>query len=130
MMLLDALRERGDNMLAHERAGKPPVLDFDYELISDARRFERSVNYALLRITRFADDCLEDCLDLAKPPVTIIDPRAGHGPGIDKVVFADFQKSAELPTGQTVAVELLPTQPGEFGFGCPMGMFRGRLIVE
>jgi plastocyanin domain-containing protein len=48
----------------------------------------------------------------------------------DKVVFADFQKSAELPTGETVAVELMPKEPGEFGFGCPMGMFRGRLIVE
>jgi plastocyanin domain-containing protein len=48
----------------------------------------------------------------------------------DKVVFADFHKSAELPTGQTVAVELLPKEPGEFAFACPMGMFRGRLIVE
>ena len=48
----------------------------------------------------------------------------------DKVIFADFQKSADLPTGQTVAVELLPKEPGEFGFACPMGMFRGRLIVE
>jgi plastocyanin domain-containing protein len=48
----------------------------------------------------------------------------------DKVIFADFQKSAELPTGQTVPVELMPKEPGEFGFGCPMGMFRGRLIVE
>jgi plastocyanin domain-containing protein len=48
----------------------------------------------------------------------------------DKVVFADFQKSAELPTGQTVPVELLPKEAGEFAFSCPMGMFRGRLIVE
>jgi plastocyanin domain-containing protein len=48
----------------------------------------------------------------------------------DKVILADFQKSADLPTGQTVAVELLPKAPGEFGFACPMGMFRGRLIVE
>ena len=48
----------------------------------------------------------------------------------DKVIFADFQKSADLPTGQTVSVELLPKEPGEFGFACPMGMFRGRLIVE
>jgi plastocyanin domain-containing protein len=48
----------------------------------------------------------------------------------DKVIFADFQKSAELPTGQTVPVELMPKEPGEFEFGCPMGMFRGRLIVE
>jgi plastocyanin domain-containing protein len=48
----------------------------------------------------------------------------------DKVVFTDFQKSADLPTGQTVPVEFLPKEPGEFAFGCPMGMFRGRLIVE
>ena len=48
----------------------------------------------------------------------------------DKVVFADFQKSADLPTGQTVPIELMPKEPGEFGFGCPMGMFRGKLIVE
>jgi plastocyanin domain-containing protein len=48
----------------------------------------------------------------------------------NNVIFADFQKSAELPTGQTVAVEFLPKEPGEFGFACPMGMFRGRLIVE
>jgi len=48
----------------------------------------------------------------------------------EKVVFPDFQKSAELPTGETVPVELMPKEPGEFGFACPMGMFRGRLIVE
>jgi plastocyanin domain-containing protein len=48
----------------------------------------------------------------------------------DKVIFADFNKSAELPTGETVSVELLPKEPGEFAFACPMGMFRGRLVVE
>jgi plastocyanin domain-containing protein len=48
----------------------------------------------------------------------------------DKVIFADFQKSAELPSGETVPVEFLPKQAGEFAFACPMGMFRGRLIVE
>lgn len=48
----------------------------------------------------------------------------------DKVIFADFQKSAELPTGQTVAVELMPKSLGEFDFGCPMGMFRGKSVVE
>lgn len=48
----------------------------------------------------------------------------------DRVIFADFNKSADLPTGQTVPVELLPKEPGEYAFACPMGMFRGRLIVE
>src|SRR5512138_3193958 len=61
ILFWDTLRQRADNMLAHERAGKPPLLDFDYELILDARRSERPVNYALLRITRYGDKCLEDC---------------------------------------------------------------------
>jgi plastocyanin domain-containing protein len=29
-----------------------------------------------------------------------------------------------------VSVELMPKEAGEFDFACPMGMFRGRLIVE
>lgn len=91
ILFLDTLRRRGDNMLAHERAGKPPLLDFDYELILDARRFERPANYALLRITRYADVCLEDCLDATKPPVIIVDPRAGHGPGI-----GGFKRESEV----------------------------------
>ncbi len=37
-------------MLEHERAGLPPLLDFKYETLLDARSFERSVNYALLRV--------------------------------------------------------------------------------
>jgi len=48
----------------------------------------------------------------------------------DKVVFEQFGKSVELPTGELVAVELMPKEAGEFAFACPMGMFRGRLIVE
>ena len=48
----------------------------------------------------------------------------------DKVIFADFQKSADLPTGKLVPIELMPKDIGEFTFACPMGMFRGRLIVE
>jgi Protein of unknown function (DUF3141) len=91
ILFLDALRQRADDLLAHERAGKPPLLDFDYELILDARRFETPVNYALLRITRVGDDCLDDCLDPSKPPVMIIDPRAGHGPGI-----GGFKRESEV----------------------------------
>ena len=63
-------------------------------------------------------------------PVRLNFRREETASGSDKVVFADFQKSADLPTGQTVPVELMPKEPGEFGFGCPMGMFRGKLIVE
>jgi len=48
----------------------------------------------------------------------------------EMVVFPDFDKSAKLPTGETVPIELLPQEAGEFEFSCQMGMFRGRLIVE
>lgn len=69
-------------MLEHERTGLPPLLDFKYETLLDARRFEHPANYALLRITEVGEDCWDDCVDLNKPPVIIVDPRAGHGPGI------------------------------------------------
>lgn len=82
VLYLDMLRERANNMLAHEEAGMPAPLDFEYETILDARHFERPANYALLRITRCHDDHVEECVDEKKPPVIIIDPRAGHGPGI------------------------------------------------
>ncbi len=48
----------------------------------------------------------------------------------EMVLFPDFNKSAKLPTGQTVAIELTPEQPGEYDFQCQMGMFHGKLIVE
>ncbi|HCN94177.1 MAG TPA: poly(3-hydroxyalkanoate) synthetase, partial [Hyphomonas sp.] len=52
------------------------------EMILDGRDFEAPSNYALLRITEVGDDCWDDCVDPEKTPVIVIDPRAGHGPGI------------------------------------------------
>lgn len=48
----------------------------------------------------------------------------------EMVIFNDFGKSAHLPTSETVPVEFLPEQPGEYEFTCQMGMLRGKLIVE
>jgi plastocyanin domain-containing protein len=48
----------------------------------------------------------------------------------EQVVFPDFGKSALLPTGEQVAVDLFPAEPGEYEFTCAMGMLHGRLIVE
>jgi pimeloyl-ACP methyl ester carboxylesterase len=78
LLFWDTLRQRGNNWLAHEKAGKPPLLDFDYEMIADARGFARPVNYALVRITPEPGVTI----DPDKRPFVIIDPRAGHGPGI------------------------------------------------
>ena len=78
-------------MLEHERAGLPPLLNFEHERLLDARQFDRPANYALLRVTDVGDACWEDCVDPAKPPVIVIDPRAGHGPGI-----GGFKRESEV----------------------------------
>ncbi|HET9699432.1 MAG TPA: DUF3141 domain-containing protein [Burkholderiales bacterium] len=78
VLFWDTLRQRGNNFVAHERAGKPPVLHFEYETVLDGRGLERPVNYLLLRIVPPAGVAV----DSKRRPYVIIDPRAGHGPGI------------------------------------------------
>jgi len=78
ILFWDTLRQRGNNYLERERAGLPTVLHFDYETVLDGRNFERPVNYALLRIVPPAGVEVDD----KRRPYIIIDPRAGHGPGI------------------------------------------------
>ncbi len=46
----DTLRQRGNQWLEHEAAGKPPVLTYQYETIADARDYARPANHALVRI--------------------------------------------------------------------------------
>jgi plastocyanin domain-containing protein len=48
----------------------------------------------------------------------------------EMVLLPAFNKSAKLPEGETVPVEFLPSEPGEYEFACQMGMIRGRVIVE
>jgi len=91
VLYFDALRQRADNALEHERQGMPPLLDFKYETILDATRFEHPANYALLRIVEVAGRCAQDCIDEDKPPVVVVDPRAGHGPGI-----GGFKRDSEV----------------------------------
>jgi pimeloyl-ACP methyl ester carboxylesterase len=79
ILFWDILRVRGNEYTEHEQSGKPPVLVFDFQIILDARKFERAANYALAAITPPAD-CVPT--DPEKRPFVVIDPRAGHGPGI------------------------------------------------
>jgi pimeloyl-ACP methyl ester carboxylesterase len=78
VLFWDVMRKRGNIALEHHREGKPPVLVFDYETVLDGRSLERPVNYALLRILPKAGVTI----DATKRPFIIVDPRAGHGPGI------------------------------------------------
>jgi pimeloyl-ACP methyl ester carboxylesterase len=77
-LTMDVLRERGDIFLEHEKAGCPPVLAYEYEVVLDAANFARPCNYMLLRILPPPGNTI----DPANRPYIIIDPRAGHGAGI------------------------------------------------
>ncbi|VDL08438.1 hypothetical protein FR5810_03938 [Bordetella pertussis] len=72
------MRQRGNQYLTHMAKRAPNVLSMKSELVLDGRKFERPVNYALLRIVPPADAPV----DPQKHPFLVVDPRAGHGPGI------------------------------------------------
>jgi pimeloyl-ACP methyl ester carboxylesterase len=91
LLFWDTLRRRANNMMEHERNGLPPLLKFKYEIVADAADFDPPANYRLLKILEAEDVCLDDCLDPEKPPLMIIDPRAGHGPGI-----GGFKRESEV----------------------------------
>ena len=78
ILTADTLRKRGDIFLEHEAANCPPVLIYDYEIIMDGKDLPFPCNYILLRIVPPEGVTVDD----TRRPYIIIDPRAGHGPGI------------------------------------------------
>ncbi len=78
VLFMDILRRRGNTFLEHQEKGQPPVLTFDYKIILDGRKLDRPVNYDLVRIVPEKGITI----DQDRRPIVIIDPRAGHGPGI------------------------------------------------
>jgi pimeloyl-ACP methyl ester carboxylesterase len=110
ILFWDTLRQRGNNYLEHESAGKPPLLHFEHEPVLDARTFERPVNYALLRIIPPEGVAV----DSRRRPFVIIDPRAGHGPGIGGFKD-DSQVGVALRAGHPVyfVVFYPDPQPGQ-----------------
>ena len=78
VLFWDVMRERGNQFKAHEEEVIPHVLDYAAELVLDGRNFERPVNYLLVRIIPPPDVKI----DMQRRPFVIVDPRAGHGPGI------------------------------------------------
>lgn len=78
VLYLDVMRQSGDQYVEHVSQGKPPVLVFEHELVVDGRLLPDPVNYALLRIVPPTDMPTNP----EARPFVIIDPRAGHGPGV------------------------------------------------
>lgn len=66
----------------------------------------------------------------AGAPIRLTFLRTESGACSERVVFADFHKSLELPEGRNVTLDLPAAKPGEYTFLCGMGMLRGRLVVR
>lgn len=63
-------------------------------------------------------------------PARLVFTRTAENTCATEVVVPDFDVGpVTLPLGTPVAVEFTPSERGEFGFACGMGMFRGALVV-
>ncbi len=83
----DVIRRRGNQYREHMAKTVPHVLEFAAELVLDGRELERPVNYGLVRII----PPIGVVVDQKRRPFVIVDPRAGHGPGI-----AGFKADSEI----------------------------------
>jgi pimeloyl-ACP methyl ester carboxylesterase len=87
VLFWDVLRQRSDQDDAQRKKAIPHVLDFDAELVLDARTFERPVNYLLVSVKPPKGVTINQ----KQRPFVVVDPRAGHGPGI-----GGFKADSEL----------------------------------
>jgi Protein of unknown function (DUF3141) len=87
ILFWDVLRQRSDQYYAQKEKAVPNVLSFDAELVLDARTFKRPANYLLVRVKPPEGVVI----DPKKRPFVVVDPRAGHGPGI-----GGFKADSEL----------------------------------
>jgi pimeloyl-ACP methyl ester carboxylesterase len=78
VLFWDVMRQRGNQYREHMAETVPNVLSYEAELIIDGRTLPRPVNYGLVRIVPPQGVTIEP----HRRPFVIVDPRAGHGPGI------------------------------------------------
>jgi pimeloyl-ACP methyl ester carboxylesterase len=78
VLFWDVMRQRGNQYREHLAETVPHVLSYEAELIIDGRTLPRPVNYGLVRIVPPKGVTI----DPQRRPFVIVDPRAGHGPGI------------------------------------------------
>src|SRR5215467_6753176 len=78
VLFWDVMRQRGNQYRKHLAETVPNVLSYEAELIIDGRTLKRPVNYGLVRIVPPQGVSI----DPHRRPFVIVDPRAGHGPGI------------------------------------------------
>ena len=78
VLFLDVMRQRGLQYREHIAETAPHVLDYEVELIVDGRTLPRPVNYALVSVAPPNGVTIDN----KRRPFVVVDPRAGHGPGI------------------------------------------------
>src|SRR5262245_37841932 len=78
ILFWDVMRQRGNQYRAHMAETVPQVLGFAGEPVVGGRKLARLVNYGLVRIIPTKGVTV----DQKRRPFVVIDPRAGHGPGI------------------------------------------------
>jgi uncharacterized protein DUF3141 len=78
VLFWDVLRQRGNQYREHMAENAPHVLDYKVELVVDGRKLDRPVNYVLVRV--IPPDGIN--INPKLRPFIVVDPRAGHGPGI------------------------------------------------
>jgi hypothetical protein len=78
VLFWDVMRQRGNQYRAHMAETVPHVLEFEVELVVDGRKLARPVNYGLVRVVPPKGVTI----DPTRRPFVVVDPRAGHGPGI------------------------------------------------
>ncbi|MEC5396317.1 DUF3141 domain-containing protein [Uliginosibacterium sp. H1] len=79
ILFWDIMRQRGNAFVEHSIQGKPPLLKFSHEKIADGATLPRPCNYSLLQIKPGPE---HPATIPNMRPIVVIDPRAGHGPGI------------------------------------------------
>ena len=78
VLYADVMRQRGNQYREHMTKRTPHVLSVPFEFLMNGKDLPDPVNYGLCRI--LPHDGIE--IDPKKRPFVVVDPRAGHGPGI------------------------------------------------
>ena len=128
VLMGDIIRKRGNTYLSHLKKGQPPILAFDYQTLCDGRTLDRPVNYQLVRIfdrrmqlagkrengeperREEPDYKFNASKNPKKRPIVVMDPRAGHGPGIGGSKM-DSQIGTAMSYGHTVYFMVFSTDP-------------------
>ncbi len=87
ILYADIMRQRGNQYQRHMAKKAPNVLSMKAELVMYGHDLPRPVNYVLTRIV----PPKSMPIDPIKRPFVVVDPRAGHGPGI-----AGFKPESEI----------------------------------